>query len=151
MWFEENKACNFFSIVLYGFYWLFFSPPVCFYKKNYTAILTDNTEKLWKSLFSVSGTINLTLWGFFCLFYDNFQVALQSSYFQGWFRQMHLIKFYKSLLCLFNLQTYHHIFIAKGIRSFLGQIQMLMGLVYHNRLLCSFWELLCNNRGSQCS
>lgn len=87
----------------------------------------------------------------FCLFYDNFQVALQSSYFQGWFRQMYVIKFYKSLLCLFNLETYRHISFAKSIRSFFGQIQMLIQLVYHNRLLCSFWELLCNNREVRCS
>lgn len=146
MWFKENKACNFFlNCPLWFLLTIFFS--VCFYKKIYiyTAILTYNTEKLWKSLFSVSGAINLAL-RIFCLFYDNFQVALQSSYFQGWFRQMYLIKFYKSLLCLFNLETYHHIFFAKGIRSFFGQIQMLIRLVYHNRLLCSFWELLCNNR-----
>lgn len=83
---------------------------------------------------------------FLCLFYDNFQGALQSSSFQGWFRRMQLIKFDKSWLCLFKLETYRHIFIAEGIRSFFGQIQMLIRLVYHTRLLCSFGELLCNNR-----
>lgn len=96
MWFKENKACNF-SLNCPLWFW-FFS-----YYKRILRQCWHTRQKCFENpfLFPVSSTVTFALWcccGFFFsfgLFYDNFQGALQSSYFQGSSTSVYLIKFYK--------------------------------------------------------